>query len=410
MQSPQPLVEILRHGLSGTPVLSLILVLMLVSSSAGAAPSEAAGQGRSQQDVQLEDQYLQIGQSVTLTVPYRIGRVLIADQDICTGQFTLRSSTLEVFTREAGKTEFIIHDVANQVRDTFFVNVLSREAMSLWQETQRLFADIEGLEIVVDGDNVVLRGSLFSQLDLDRVEAEATRSAKLYSEVGLDPMVYVVLHGPSARYRARYLMFEEFDYEDWHHGQRHPHGAISLENFQLLVLRTEGSGGQIIDERASGLVERLNEALLDIAEGRGGSFEVIDDQRMPAVAFRRAGRDPLVIAHVRGGDVIGYRRRSPGYDISNDSNDRITADLVAAWWRAVISDAAAMFIRKQPPSSASRTEEGSVLRLIYERARARSGDTPSTLELVEAIDGADAYERRQLEALGMRVPADFRGG
>jgi hypothetical protein len=223
-------------------------------------------------------------------------------------------------------------------------------------------------------------------------------------------MVYVVLHGPSARYRARHVMFEEFDYEDWHHGRRHPHGAILLENFELLVLRTEGEGGQSIDERAGQLVDRLNEALLDIAEGRGGSFEVVEDQRMPAVAFRRAGRDPLIIARVRRGDVIGYRRRSPGYDAATDSNDRVTAELVAAWWRAVISDAAAMFIRKQPPSSASRTEEGSVLRLIYERARARSGDAPSTLELVEAIDNADAYERRQLEALGIRVPADFHGG
>ncbi len=364
--------------------------------------------GAEQEEPGLGQQILRAGGSQKLVVGYKIQRLTTEDRTVCDGQFPERGSTLVLNGRSPGKAMITVYDVTNTVRDRFECSVLSGETHALWRQARGQFTNQEGLEIGIEGDQVVLSGAVFSEAIKRQAERASLRSRHLVSRVRVDPLLYLVLYGPKGRYISTYELIDEFDFAPWHGGEQHLHAAIRVEGITLAVLRTE-AGWNSVQARAINVVERLNTAILQLVAGLNGYFGVMDVDGRPAVYFQSPGGEPEVVVRVTAGDELGYKRRSQGYDPGRDDNRRVTARLVAEWWRGLIADVSGMFISQEPPEYLRLTEDGTLLALFFERARGGSARArPMPHQIASALQRATSSERLLLDGVGGRIPADFR--
>lgn len=366
--------------------------------------------GAVQEEARLGQQILRAGGSENLVVQYKIQRLTTEDRAVCDGQFPERGSTLVLNGRSPGRAVITVYDVTNTVRDRFDCSVLSGETHALWREAQGQFTNQEGLEIGIEGDQVILSGTVFSESIKREAERASLRSAHVVSRVRVDELVYLVLYGPKGRYIAAYELIDEFDFAPWHGGEQHLHAAIRIEGVTLAVLRTE-AGWDSVQARAMNVVERLNGAILQLVAGSNGHFGVMEVDGRPAVFYESPGGEADVIVRVASGDELGYKRRSQGYDRERDQNNRVTGRLVAEWWRALIVDVSGLFLSQKPPEHLRRTEDGTLLALFLERARGDArGEEPLPYQIANAFQSAISSERLLLDSVGGRIPADFREG
>ena len=172
----------------------------------------------------------------------------------------------------------------------------------------------------------------------------------------------------------------------------HRHSIITLSGMQLFVLRDDGQYPSVA-ARASTVVERLEEA----ASFGSGTFQPVHIAGKDAVMFsERDGVRAVVIVSVSENDAYTYKRRS---------GRRVTPELLAAYWSALLSDYWSIAIADEPPEKLTSLHEGEALQALYNRLAA-SGENDHSKQ-AGTLQSLPHQEREHLLRLATEVPHDF---
>lgn len=172
----------------------------------------------------------------------------------------------------------------------------------------------------------------------------------------------------------------------------HQHRTVNLYGARLLVLRDEGSYSSIKD-RARAVAGRLNEA-------------------------RRLGQGEFRAIHVNGGDVVVFRNDAGTLEVSiigvfsHDaiaydvrSERRVTTDLLAMYWSALLNDYWTIAFQRQPPERLRHLHRGEALMLLY--AVVRNIPDDEEFSLIRRVQQLPRSVQQHLERLALAVPDDF---
>jgi hypothetical protein len=171
----------------------------------------------------------------------------------------------------------------------------------------------------------------------------------------------------------------------------HQHIYVTLLGAPILILRDEGRF-QSVEERGMAVVRNLEEA---IRLGDGG-FRFLHTNGVDQVVFHSADLQQVPIITLDPGDIYAY-------DVRSES--RVTSDVLAAYWAALLNDFWAISVQHRPPSRLVNLHRGAALKLLYEVVNTTNADDRENLE--SAIAGLPVEIQGHLERLATAVPDDF---
>ena len=173
----------------------------------------------------------------------------------------------------------------------------------------------------------------------------------------------------------------------------HHHRVLTLSGMQLFVLRDEGQYPSVA-ARGNAVVSRLEEAA---SLGRG-MFQPAHIAGRDAVIFsEREGLRSVVIVSVSVHDAYTYQRRS---------GRRVSPELLAAYWSALLSDYWSIVIIDEPPARLTSIHEGDALQALYERFAASGASERS--QPGDILRSLPRQEREHLFRLATTLPPKFK--
>ncbi len=171
----------------------------------------------------------------------------------------------------------------------------------------------------------------------------------------------------------------------------HQHVYVTLNGLPILILRDEG-GFRTVENRGEAVARNLEDA---IRMGKG-RFEVLHANKARVVVYHGAGLREVPIVTVN-------RRDAYAYDVRSER--RVTSDLLAAYWAALLNDYWAITFLQRPPTRLTNLHRGDALVLLFELVYRTGFDEPVNLGLVaQQLPGAILGH---LERLAQAVPDDF---
>lgn len=172
----------------------------------------------------------------------------------------------------------------------------------------------------------------------------------------------------------------------------HRHFTVDLYGAKLLVLRNEGRY-RSTEDRARSVAQRL-----DAARRSGpGEFREAHTNGEDVVVFSsNSGKPDVLIAVVSGSDAIAYDVRS---------ERRVTTDLLAMYWAALLNDYWTIAFERQPPERLRHLHRGEALMLLY--AVIRNTPDDEEFSLVGGVQQLPKSIQAHLERLALAVPDDF---
>ena len=171
----------------------------------------------------------------------------------------------------------------------------------------------------------------------------------------------------------------------------HQHVYVTLNGLPILILRDEG-GFRTVENRGEAVARNLEDAIR-MGEGR---FEVLHANKAKVVVYQGAGIREVPIVTVN-------RRDAYAYDVRSER--RVTPDLLAAYWAALLNDYWAITFLQRPPTRLTNLHRGDALVLLFELVYRTGFDKPVNLGLVaQQLPGAILGH---LERLAQAVPDDF---
>jgi len=174
----------------------------------------------------------------------------------------------------------------------------------------------------------------------------------------------------------------------------HQHFTVDLYGVRLLVLRDEGRYSTL-EDRARSIALHLDEA----RRAGQGKFRAIHFNGEEVVVFQDdTGTLDISIVTVSDSDVVAYDVRS---------ERRVTADLLAAYWSALLNDYWKIAFQRQPPEQLRHLHRGEALMLLYAVVRNTPDDEEFSLE--RGVKQLPSSIQKHLGRLAYAVPEDFDG-
>ncbi len=171
----------------------------------------------------------------------------------------------------------------------------------------------------------------------------------------------------------------------------HQHAYVTLSSVPILILRDEGRF-QSIEDRGRAIVSNLEEAVR-MGVGR---FKVLQTEEADLVVYQGAYLREVPIVTVNHRDAHAYDVRS---------ERRVTTDLLASYWAALLSDYWAITFQHRAPSLLVNLHRGDALMLLFEVVNRTGSDEPLNLGL--AVQQLPRAIQSHLERLAAAVPDDF---
>ena len=171
----------------------------------------------------------------------------------------------------------------------------------------------------------------------------------------------------------------------------HDHVYVALSRVPILVLRDEGRF-QSIEDRARAVASNLD-AARRIGQGR---FRRSHANGVDLVVYHSANLREVPIVTVNRHDAYAYDVRS---------ERRVSVDLLADYWSALLNDYWAIVFQQRPPNRLTRLHRGDALTLLFDVVNSTTDDGPQSLGL--AVQQLPGSVQRHLERLAIAVPDDF---
>ena len=171
----------------------------------------------------------------------------------------------------------------------------------------------------------------------------------------------------------------------------HQHVYVTLNSLPILILRDEGHF-RTVENRGEAVARNLEDAIR-MGEGH---FKVIHVNDAEVVVYDGAKLREVPIVTVN-------RRDAYAYDVRSER--RVTSDLLAAYWAALLNDYWAISFLQRPPRRLTNLHRGDALVLLFEIVYRTGFDKPVNLGLAaQQLPGAILGH---LERLAQAVPDDF---
>ncbi len=171
----------------------------------------------------------------------------------------------------------------------------------------------------------------------------------------------------------------------------HQHMYVTLRGVPILILRNEGRF-RSVEDRGRAVVRNLEEAVR-MGDGR---FRKLHRDGTDLVVYHSAKLREVPIIWVSHSDVHAYDVRS---------EPRVTSDVLASYWAALLNDYWAISLQHRPPSRLVNLHRGGALKLLFEIANPTDSDEKLNLGL--AVQRLPAAIQSHLERLATAVPDDF---
>ena len=171
----------------------------------------------------------------------------------------------------------------------------------------------------------------------------------------------------------------------------HQHAYVTLNDLPILILRDEGRFNSV-QNRGKAVARNLGNTVLK-GEGRFKAVHVNGEDRVVYQSTREA-EIPIVSVN---------RRDVHAYDIRSEPH--VSADMLAAYWAALLNDYWAITFFHQPPSRLANLHRGDALMLLFKLVNENPSDEP--LNLGMAVQQLPGVVRRHLQSLARAVPDDF---
>ena len=181
------------------------------------------------------------------------------------------------------------------------------------------------------------------------------------------------------------------DGEEPHHDHFMAEGALVTNHGIALFQETQASGGHSPDQRARIIAERLNRT----AEMQGldpKNIVALPANGLPTVSFAAPKGKVIVLATVdsQTASQFGYKS-NPG--------------LLAAWWRDVLRDHAAIIAGKPPLYT---TPYSSALQKVYSLCQKEQKGVPTHESFEQALGKLSRDDHDELQGLYIQVPKNYR--
>lgn len=171
----------------------------------------------------------------------------------------------------------------------------------------------------------------------------------------------------------------------------HRHAYVTLTGVPVLILRDEGRYRTVVN-RGEVIARNLEEATR-AGEGR---FEALHANGADMVVFHGAKFRDIPIVTVNDRDVHAYDVRS---------ERRVTSDLLAAYWAALLNDYWAIAFLHRSPSRLVNLHRGDAFVVLFNLVNRMGSDEPTNLGL--AVRQLPGTIQGHLERLAQSVPDDF---
>lgn len=167
---------------------------------------------------------------------------------------------------------------------------------------------------------------------------------------------------------------------------------VAVLGAPVLIL---GSRGQhrSVEDRGAAIVRSLDEA---VRLGDGG-FRLLRTGDVVQVVYHSAKLREIPIITLDRQDTDDYGMRS---------KRRITAEVLAAYWAALLNDYWAIAVQHRAPSRLVKLRDGVALKDFFERVHTTDAGQDASVEL--AGEQLQPELRQQLERLASTVPDDYR--
>ena len=171
----------------------------------------------------------------------------------------------------------------------------------------------------------------------------------------------------------------------------HQHMYVTMRGVPMLILRDEGRF-RSVEDRGTAVVQNLEEA---VRMGDGG-FRLLRTDDAVQVVYHSADLREVPIITLNRHDVYAYNVRS---------ERRVTSDVLASYWAALLNDYWAISLQHRPPSRLVNLHRGAALKLLFEIVNAKGSGQQGNSEL--AVEQLPMEIRNHLERLATAVPDDF---
>ncbi|MFB3106116.1 MAG: hypothetical protein ACE1ZA_14525, partial [Pseudomonadales bacterium] len=171
----------------------------------------------------------------------------------------------------------------------------------------------------------------------------------------------------------------------------HQHVYVTLSGLPILILRDEGNF-RTVENRGEAVTRNLEDAI-QMGKGR---FKVTHVNGEEVVVYHGAQLREVPIVTVN-------RRDAHAYDVRSER--RVTSDLLAAYWTALLNDYWAITFLERPPKQLTNLHRGDALVLLFELVYRTGYDEPVNLGL--AAQQLPGTILGHLERLALAVPDDF---
>lgn len=166
---------------------------------------------------------------------------------------------------------------------------------------------------------------------------------------------------------------------------------VSILGAPVLVLGAEGQF-RSIEERGAAVVRNLEEA---VRLGDGG-FRLLHTEDAVQVVYHSVSLREVPIITLDRQDIDAYDRRS---------DRRVTSEVLASYWAALLNDYWAIAVQHRPPSRLVSLHRGAALKLLFEVVHAEDAEQQGYSKM--AFEQLPADKRKHLRGLATAVPEDF---
>lgn len=123
-----------------------------------------------------DDVVIVVGKSYTVTVPFPLGQGANSNPEVVQAVPDPAQRKLIFFGRKVGRATYTIFDARNRARKVEYeIDVVAEDLFRLRDYLQRQIGDIEGVEVRVQGDSVIVEGDVALESELQRI-AKLTQS------------------------------------------------------------------------------------------------------------------------------------------------------------------------------------------------------------------------------------------
>ncbi len=136
-----------------------------------------------------EEVVIVVGKQVTVNIPFPIGSGANSNPEVVQAVVDPQSRRIIFFGRRVGSASYVVFDARSRTnRKEYDIRVVGEDLARIRDNLQRQIGDIEGVEVKLQGDQVIVEGDVALESELQRIEKLTLNRPNIQNLVRLSPL------------------------------------------------------------------------------------------------------------------------------------------------------------------------------------------------------------------------------